>query len=172
MSDELNNGQAPGQPGQNYNNPYYSGGQEKMTGIVDAYKAYWLNYVNFNDRTSRAGYWWVILINYIINIVLFAALIGPAMASVMVAFTNPLYAASAISSIFAGAGAIFLIWELANTLPGLAICVRRLHDTGKSWLYILFNLIPVIGGIIFIVFMATGTKYPPENRFYNLPKKG
>jgi uncharacterized membrane protein YhaH (DUF805 family) len=192
MSDELNNGQtpeqAPGtapdtgaqeaqtppsyeQQGQNYGNPYY-GGQEKMTGILDAYKSYWRNYVNFNDRTSRAGYWWVVLINYVISIVLCAVFLGPAMAALAMAFTNPLYVTATVGTMFAGAGAIFLIWELANFLPALAIIVRRLHDINKRWTNIFFLLIPIAGAIIFLVFMLTGTKYPPTNRFYDQPKQG
>jgi uncharacterized membrane protein YhaH (DUF805 family) len=198
MSDELNKEQAPEQaagttpepgtqeaqaqqppyeqpapgPGQNQGNPYYGGmQQEKMTGILDAYKSYWKNYVNFNDRTSRAGYWWVILVNYIIEIVLYAVLVGNAFAFGAIAATNPYSMTSVLFSMFAGTGVILLIWTLANILPGLGLMVRRLHDINKRWTNIFFILIPFAGPIILIVFMATGTKYPPENRFYNVPKQ-
>ncbi|MDR1043376.1 MAG: DUF805 domain-containing protein [Clostridiales Family XIII bacterium] len=193
MSDELNNGQTPEQPGQNYGNPYYSGGQEKMTGILEAYKAYWKNYVNFKDRTSRAGYWWVILINGVISMILSAVLLGPAMTAVALAAADPTQATAALFAALAGTGIIFIIWSLANILPSLAIAVRRLHDTGKSWIYVLLpyvgtilsvffmrssvamiilGLLSGVLAIVFIVFMAKATKYPPENRFYDRPKQG
>jgi uncharacterized membrane protein YhaH (DUF805 family) len=50
--------------------------------------------------------------------------------------------------------------------------VRRLHDTGKSWPWMLLFLIPFAGIIIWIIFMVTGTKQPPENRFFHLPRQG
>ena len=71
-------------------------------------------------------------------------------------------------SYMAGFGIMYLIcmiWGLANLVPGLAIGVRRLHDIGKSWVYILFGLIPFAGAIILIVFYATEQKHPPENEF-------
>jgi uncharacterized membrane protein YhaH (DUF805 family) len=33
------------------------------------------------------------------------------------------------------------------------VTVRRLHDTGKSGWWMLINLIPLIGFIVFLVFM-------------------
>jgi uncharacterized membrane protein YhaH (DUF805 family) len=188
------------QPGQNYGNPYYAGGPEKMTGILDAYKLYWKNYVNFRDRTSRAGFWWVQLINCIIGAILSAAFLGPAFAAMAVAITNPAYATTAIMSSLAGSAIICNLWSLANLLPSLSITVRRLHDTGKRWVYILLpfagillslllslfltsvtstllitllmSILTIVCSIVFIVFLAKATKYPPENRFYDLPKQG
>ena len=37
------------------------------------------------------------------------------------------------------------IIELALILPGLAIVVRRLHDTNKSGWFFLINFIPIVG---------------------------
>ena len=35
--------------------------------MIEAYKNYWNNYANFTDRTSRGGYWWVVLMNIIVS---------------------------------------------------------------------------------------------------------
>jgi len=44
-------------------------------------------------------------------------------------------------------------------IPLFTVGIRRLHDTNKSGLYILWNFVPFIGGLIFIAFMiGTGTK--------------
>ena len=47
--------------------------------------------------------------------------------------------------------AISSLYGLAALLPGLGLCVRRLHDGGKQWTYILVGLIPIAGAIMLIV---------------------
>ncbi|MFM7120975.1 MAG: DUF805 domain-containing protein, partial [Gammaproteobacteria bacterium] len=47
-----------------------------------------------------------------------------------------------------------LLFVLATLLPGLAVSVRRLHDTGRSGWFLLLSLIPLVGAIILIVFFA------------------
>ena len=56
-----------------------------------------------------------------------------------------------------------IAWGLATFVPSLALSVRRLHDIGKSGVYLLFYLIPLAGPIIMIVFFATDS-----DRFTNL----
>ena len=36
-------------------------------------------------------------------------------------------------------------------VPGWAVTVRRLHDIGKSWVYILMSYIPFVGSILLII---------------------
>jgi uncharacterized membrane protein YhaH (DUF805 family) len=59
---------------------------------------------------------------------------------------------ASIASIF---WVLYVIFALAVIVPSIAVSVRRLHDTDKSAWYLLFYLIPFIGGIIMIVFWAT-----------------
>ena len=61
------------------------------------------------------------------------------------------------------------IYSLAVLIPGLAVSARRLHDTDRSGWWILINLIPVIGWIIYLVFLCSDSK-PGENRFGPNPK--
>jgi hypothetical protein len=72
-----------------------------------------------------------------------------------------------------GIGAAFLglywIYVLAALIPGIAVSVRRLHDTGRSGWYFLILLIPIIGGVIFIVFMALDSD-PGTNEYGPSPK--
>jgi len=61
-------------------------------------------------------------------------------------------------------GPLTLIFALVNLLPSLVVGIRRLHDTDRSgwWLFII--LIPLVGIILLIVWLATkGT--PGANRF-------
>jgi uncharacterized membrane protein YhaH (DUF805 family) len=83
-------------------------------------------YADFTGRARRKEYWMFILVYMIINIVL--AVIG-------------LDTISAIVS-------------LALLVPSLSIAARRLHDTGRSGWWQLVLLIPIIGLIVLIVFLA------------------
>jgi len=67
-------------------------------------------------------------------------------------------------------GTLGLLYSLAVFLPGLAVAIRRLHDTGKSGWMILINLVPLIGFIWFIVLMAKDSA-PGENQYGPNPKQ-
>jgi uncharacterized membrane protein YhaH (DUF805 family) len=58
-------------------------------------------------------------------------------------------------------GLLGLLYSLAVLLPSLGVGVRRLHDTGRSGWWLLIGIIPVIGWIVRIVFLATdGERLP------------
>ena len=88
------------------------------------------NYFNLDGRASRYEYWWFVVINLALSCVctLLDQLVGMA--------------------IFSG------ILCLALLLPGLGLCVRRLHDINKSGWWALLALIPFVGAIILIVWVA------------------
>jgi uncharacterized membrane protein YhaH (DUF805 family) len=96
------------------------------------YLAVLKNYAGFDGRARRTEYWMFFLINIIIVIVL--NVIG--MAVKAGAFVGDIYG-------------------LALLIPSLAVGVRRLHDSGRSGWWLLIGLIPLIGTIILIVFLAT-----------------
>lgn len=97
-------------------------------------------YAQFDGRSARPEFWWYVLAGVIINVVL-----------------NLLSTASDIFTILA------YIYALAVLIPGIAVAIRRLHDTGKSGWFLLLGLIPCIGAIILIVFWATeGTRGPNQ----------
>ena len=52
-------------------------------------------------------------------------------------------------------GYVYSLVALAMLLPGLAVMVRRLHDTGHSgWWYWIW-LVPLIGGILLLVWLCS-----------------
>ena len=61
------------------------------------------------------------------------------------------------------------IYNLAAVIPGLAVLVRRLHDTDHSGWWYWIGLIPLIGFIVLLVFLCSDSK-PGENRFGANPK--
>lgn len=65
----------------------------------------------------------------------------------------------------------FLGWlvALAMLIPLIAVGVRRLHDLGKSGLYYLFSFIPLVGGIILLIWFAQEGQRGP-NQYGEDPK--
>lgn len=43
------------------------------------------------------------------------------------------------------------LYGLAVAIPGIALVVRRLHDTNRSGFWYFLNLVPCIGSIILII---------------------
>jgi uncharacterized membrane protein YhaH (DUF805 family) len=103
-------------------------------------------YAKFDGRSRRAEFWWYFLANLIISFVLnfIDMVIGLGMGG--------------------GVGVLGLIYSLAVLVPGLAVGVRRLHDTNKSGWWLLFALVPLVGIIVLIVFFATDGQ-PGPNRY-------
>ena len=59
--------------------------------------------------------------------------------------------------------------EIVFLVPSLAVTVRRLHDTGKSGWWLLIHLIPVVGWVIFWIWMFTDSQLGP-NQWGDNPK--
>lgn len=63
--------------------------------------------------------------------------------------------------------AIFTIFFLVSAIPATALEVRRWHDIGKSGWHWCIRFIPIVGGIIVLIYMAMkgeagGNKYGPD----------
>ncbi|MFK5983562.1 MAG: DUF805 domain-containing protein [Flavobacteriaceae bacterium] len=111
------------------------------------------NYKDFNGRSRRQEYWMFLLFNLLFGFV--AATLDRLLGMTI---NGLLY------------GPLYLVYGLIVFIPGLAVAIRRLHDTGKSAWYLLVALIPLLGAIWLIVLMATdGT--PGENEYGVNPKE-
>lgn len=65
---------------------------------------------------------------------------------------------------------IFLrLYILASLIPGIAIAIRRLHDTNRSGWWLLISLVPVIGGI-WLLILYIQDSYPTDNQYGPNPK--
>lgn len=122
-----------------------NGGHERNA--VNWYMAVLKNYAGFSGRARRTEYWMFALFNFIITAVL--DLIGMAVKL----------------GTYLG-----LIYGLLVLIPGLAVGVRRLHDTGRSGWWLLIAIIPIIGAIILIVFMVMDSE-PGDNKYGPNPKQ-
>lgn len=52
---------------------------------------------------------------------------------------------------------IYLIYVVALIIPGIALQIRRMHDINKFGFWILLPFIPIVGAIVFIVFLCKGS---------------
>ena len=68
-------------------------------------------------------------------------------------------------------GILALLWLLAHVLPGIAVTVRRLHDTGRSGLWYLLGIFfPFIGHIWLFVLTVLDSD-SGENKYGGNPKE-
>lgn len=121
-----------------------------MNDFLGAFK----KYAVFSGRSGRKEYWLFFLFNLIINVV-----------SVVI----QLYLSKPSPIVALVTGLVFMAYSLAALIPGLALTVRRLHDTNHSAWWLLINLIPLVGGIIFLVFMIKDGE-PTQNQYGQPPK--
>ncbi len=63
-----------------------------------------------------------------------------------------------------GMGILVGLYIFLIIIPSLSVTVRRLHDTGKSGLWVLLSLIPIIGAIVLLVFTVQDS-VPSENEY-------
>lgn len=119
---------------------------------------YWMQlplrrYADFGGRSPRAEYWWFALA-YLIVLMIAAAIDG------------------VLGTGFGRVGGLFYaLVALAAFVPSLAVTIRRLHDLDRSGWWMLLAFIPLIGGIVLLVwFCSRGTVGP--NRFGHDPLAG
>lgn len=91
-------------------------------------------YFDFSGRARRTEFWMFTLINFIVSIIV--AVLDTVLGTTMGG---------------AGTGIIGSLYSLAVLIPSVAVGVRRLHDIGKSGLWILLVFVPIIGWIWLLI---------------------
>jgi len=61
------------------------------------------------------------------------------------------------------------LWTLVTFIPTLSLTVRRLHDIGKSGWWYLIGIIPLVGGILLLVWYCKDSQ-PGSNQWGHSPK--
>jgi uncharacterized membrane protein YhaH (DUF805 family) len=117
-------------------------------------------YAQFDGRARRKEYWMYTLISILIYFA-YAVVAGLAFA-VFGHSDNPGVAALLFVPLW--------LYALAVIVPGLAVTVRRLHDTGRSGWWILISMVPFVGGIILLVFLCQEGE--PGPNLHGLNPKG
>ncbi len=104
-------------------------------GFKEAVKTCFAKYADFSGRASRSEFWWFNLFVIIVSV-----------------------AAASVSDV------LYALVALGTLLPVIAVATRRLHDVNKSGWWQLICLVPIIGFIIAIVWLAQAGE-AGENRF-------
>jgi len=109
-------------------------------------------YAVFSGRSRRTEYWMFALFSTLIAF-------GLIILDTMAGFANKT----------AGFGALTAVYMLATFIPGFAVSVRRLHDIGRSAWWLLIGIVPLIGGLVLLIFTVTDGERG-ENRYGPNPK--
>ena len=112
------------------------------------------NYADFGGRATRAEYWYFNLFNFL-------------------AFCGLAFLDNVIGSFNTdvGIGLLGGIYSLTVLIPALAVLVRRLHDTDRNGWWLLIELVPIIGGLVLLIFMVLDSQ-PVDNQYGPNPKPG
>ena len=102
--------------------------EDTMT-LIESVQTCFQKFVTFDGTARRSEYWWFSLFNFIVACVL--GLISMK---------------------------LYYLYALVALLPGLAVTVRRLHDTDRSAWWMLIGLVPIVGGIALLVFMCQDSR--------------
>lgn len=105
--------------------------------FMESIRICFTKYVVWKGRAARSEYWWFVLFAFAASIVLGvvdAAFLG----------VGP-----------GGTGILGGVFSLATFLPSLSVLVRRLHDTDRTGWWFWVILVPVVGWIVLVVFLAS-----------------
>ena len=103
-------------------------------------------YAEFSGRSRRTEFWMFALFQFLIYLalmILFMVIAGSAIMAAGNGSVGGIMAAGGSAVIFMGLG---LLIALGLFIPGLAVAVRRLHDTGRSGWW--------VGGYLILVVVA------------------
>ena len=130
--------------------------------MIDAYKKFWKGYVDFTSHSTRSDYWWSVLCNILVMLLLVSPI--PLIETVLDSEIE-----EALSTTLA---ALVIIYFILILLPYFAIQVRRLRDAGFHWALIFLSIVPYVR-LIFIILYCQPTKYKPiinNQNYQNQPQ--
>lgn len=116
-------------------------------------------FLSFNGRLRRMHFWVGLLILWVVEVVIMALFIGPAIASAAASGSAP--------------GPIALVGYLLLCVliwPALALQVKRWHDRDKSGWWVLISFVPIIGFFWWLIECGFLDGTPGPNKFGPSPK--
>lgn len=110
-------------------------------GFIGAIKECLTKYSDFSGRASRSEYWYsylALFLLFITTIVLDAT------------FGTTFWSETENGTREWAGGTIGCLAFIATLLPSIAVAARRLHDVDRSGWWILINLVPLLGIVVFL----------------------
>lgn len=104
--------------------------------MIEGYKAFWQNYINYKDKTSRQHFWTPIILHIIaIFVVAVLGLISFLAGSIL------------LSALLFGLIGLFM---LATIIPTITLTMRRFHDAGRQpRMAFILCIVTIVGAIAF-----------------------
>ena len=110
--------------------------------FLNAYQEFWIKATDFKGLTSRSNWWFVQLANLIISFLIISFI------------TIPIYLRI-----------YFLkVYGIVCIIPQIALDIRRIKDFGKDWKWIFINLIPILGWILWFIWLGFGKTGNGKNK--------
>lgn len=106
-------------------------------------------YAVFSGRASRREYWLYIIMQSCVML-----------AAIMVGVAGGI---AGNDSLKMAGSAIYFLLIFFFLIPGMAVAVRRCHDTGHSGWWFLINLVPCVGCFIFLFTVCRESE--PDNQY-------
>lgn len=121
--------------------------------LKNGFKKFWTRALDYRGTSSRREFWWGVLGNSIIMVILLALLIIS-----LTCFTPQINAFSVTMIV------LFSLFCAVELLPSITLIIRRMHDIGRSGYFIFVLFIPVLGYIWYIYLV---TRRGVGNKFVN-----
>lgn len=114
--------------------------------MMQAVEAAFRNYAVFQGRARRSEFWYFTLFNTLVYLVL-----------------------SMCAAVLPPFSMLVLVYWVASLVPGIAVCWRRLHDTGRNGALYFISFVPVVGVILLILWLSEDGE-PGPNPYGPNPK--
>jgi uncharacterized membrane protein YhaH (DUF805 family) len=119
-------------------------------------KEFWKRSFDFDGETSRKSFWTVFGWNLLIELILVFIGLGTSLESSKKELSNYFVLVP------------FYGYIVISLIPNISIQIRRLRDLGKNPLWILINFVPLVGGIILLIFYGSISKEDRRERKFQL----
>ena len=108
-------------------------------------------YAKFNGRASRSEYWGFVIANTVILLILLSA-----------------HAYFQLGMLHTLLAILIISYSLFIIIPTFAAMSRRWHDIGRTGLWIILNIVPIIGQVVTFFFLL-GKGTDGDNEFGRKP---
>jgi uncharacterized membrane protein YhaH (DUF805 family) len=121
-------------------------------------------YATFRGRARRSELWWFVLFGVLVHVI--ASVLDTAMGLQALHVDIHLW-----TLWFRERGVLVVLASAFLLLPTLAVGVRRLHDVGRTGLWLLVVLVPCVGLLLLLVFWCSRGQRA-ANRYGEPPDPG
>lgn len=128
-----------------------------------------MKYAQFRGRARRREYWLFVLFVFVAVGIAASVDFTLGLAPPWAYLDRPWSFGQILPVHIVWGGPLTVLTSLLLVIPSLAITVRRLHDSDRSGAWLLINFVPLLGGIVMLIFMLLdGTEgrngYGPDPR--------